>query len=389
MRTTSRRRLMASAVLCLSVLVAGCDPGRAMDGGEEVETAPTLPAMAVEGHVVNAATGAPVAGARVQVSHVGSGSTDESGAYRFGEVGALVGLKFLSLRVEAPGYAPADRRVNLVNGRASMPAVRLTPLAPAIPLGPGGGELAFASGVRVLAPAGAVGAGLGVSVTLLAQGGYEPIEPEKPSMAFHVSLGGTRFTRPVRISVPLQEPAPPLAPVPLYSFDAETGSWIDAGSATVSMDGGFVDVPIEEGETYAFPLVVDWGSEQVDTRDTTVYVTAKHWRCMPANTMDAGYADPNRRTGFKTSVSPTQFPNFHAHLKGMYDRADPVTYVVLGPYATDRQVYAKKRFTKHWRKGRVWHLSTPNSKTTYTYEWYEFKGWVVTPSECDLQGLVV
>lgn len=384
MRTTSRR-IIASAVLSLSVLAAGCDPGRAVDGGEEGEVAPTRPAMAIEGQVVEAATTAVLAGARVQVLHVGSGSTDESGVYRFGEAGALAGLEFLSLRVEAPGYAPVERRVDLVHGRASMPVVRLTRLTQAMPLGPGGGEIAFSNGTQVRAPVGAVGASVEVSVTLLAQGGYGPIEPEKPALAFHVSPEGTRFARPVRVTVPLERPAPPRSTMPLYSFDGETGSWISAGSATVSMDGGFVEAPVEEGETYAFLLTVDWGSEQVSVSDVYRYEKAGDWACLPAHNAALGISLPET-SRFKTSVSSAAFPNFHAHLKSLYDFTFTPPGVTVGPYVVDRRVVAWKVYEKHWRKGRVWHLATPANKTTYTYEYWTFVGWDVRSSECDVQG---
>lgn len=391
MRTTSHPRRTAAAVLFLSYLATGCDPGRAFDAGEVVETGPAVPVAGIAGQVANAATGAAVAGAHVQVLRVGSGTTDSRGGYQFGEEAALAGLEFLSLRVEAPGYAPVERRVDAVRGGVQMPTVLLSPLSPGMSLGADGGEIAFPNGVRVRAPAGAVGADVRVGVTMLAAGAYGRVGPEGTggaTRAFHVSPEGTRFTKPVRISIPLEQPAVPLSSVALYSFDAEAGSWIDAGSAAVSMDGRYVEAPIEDGETYLFQAGQDWDSEQITFNVVAAYSPWFDRGCVPPNT-PITVAAFTETTNFSTSVAQASFPNFYAHLRSLYDDSYTIAGRTLGGnYVKEQQVYIRRAYLKEWRKGRVWLLASPAAKTTYTHVHYRFVEWQLVHDDCDPQGLV-
>jgi hypothetical protein len=391
MCTMFRRRLMTAAVLSL-LLESGCDPRRALEPGEGVETGPTTPVMGIAGQVVNAATGASVAGARVQVLRVGSATTSDKGGYQFGEVAALAGREFLSLRVEAPGYAPVERRVDLVSGGVLMPIVLLSPLSPAMPIGPEGGEITLFNGVQVRAPAGAVGVSVRMGVTMLANGAYGQIKPDapgEPDRAFHVSPEGTHFTRPVRISIPLEQPAVPLSTVALYSFHAETGSWIQAGSATVSTDGRYVEAAIDNGDTYVFQVVQDWGSEQVTTNTVAWYASWINKGCVPPNT-PITVDTFTETTRFSTSVRQASFHNFYAHLKTLYDYSYTVAGKTLGGnYVKEQQVYVRRVYLKEWRKGRVWLLANPANKTTYTHVHYTFVGWQLVHKDCDPQGLVV
>jgi|GEM_PF-5854780 len=390
MRTTSRRRLTVAAVLFVSVLGAGCDPGRAFDAGEGVNPGSAGPVMAIAGQVVNAVTGAPVAGARVHVLRVGSGTTGGNGGYQFGEEAALAGLEFLSLRVEAPGYAPVERRVDLVRGGVQMPTVLLVPLSTAMQLDSSGGEMVFLNGARVRAPAGAVGGSIEVGVTMLAESAHGQLTPALggPTRAFHVSPEGTRFTKPIRISIPLGPPAPPLSTVALYSFHAETGRWIEAGTATVSMDGRYVEASIEYGETYAFVATKDWDSEQVTTNTVYAYGEWIDRGCVAPNTpITAGPFTES--THFSTSVSQASFPNFYAHLRNLYDYNYTAPGQTLGGnYVRKQQVYIRKVYLKEWRKGRVWLLASPENKTTYTHVHYTFVDWELDHRDCDPQGII-
>ncbi len=141
-----RTRVSARVVTALGILAAAA-PARAQVPGE------------VRGRVLDARTGAPVAGARVEAGDAGlAAAAGEDGAF------VLRGLEPAghALRVRAVGYLPQELVVSVANGRAELVRVLLRPAAPGVAAGltPARLDPVRVEGERAAAVAGAVaGAG--------------------------------------------------------------------------------------------------------------------------------------------------------------------------------------------------------------------------------------
>jgi hypothetical protein len=394
-RNFVRNKLSMASMLAVVIVASACDPRQAV-GPDAQDKAPPA---AVVGQVYSSTTGAALAGAHVEVIGIGSGFTDRDGMYRLGSPAAVQGLSALALRVEAPGHAPVTRLIYREGDVIQIPRVHLTTLHQGTQLGPEGGEYALSNGVRIQAPAGAVGRTVGVGVTLLAPGTSGSVDgPSTVGLngSFHVSPAGTDFKRPLRLSIPLQESARPLSQVSLYTFDTAARRWVFRGTGTVDATGLSAVVPVDEGETYVYTIEKNWNSRQTaDPVVTIVDGELFETGCIP----DGGtfeIPEFSYNTLFSTTADAVRFPGLVAYLYSTYggDRTVPATEFAVD--GGDRILSIQPRWITEEREGEAWLLAEPAVK--YPYEWHnkEWDDWILVgveeceadPDDEDPQGII-
>jgi hypothetical protein len=115
-----------------------------------------------------------------------------------------------------------------------------------------------------------------------------------------------------------------------------------------------------------FDVGQDWGSQQVSTGTAIISLPWQSLGCIqPQATVSVPVP-----ASFSTSVSQAAFPNFYAYLNNQYNKPQSVDIRNTLPKAVRMDVQILRQ--KNWRKGRVWLLTSPTRKTTYTYTYYTF-----------------
>ncbi len=363
-------------MLVVALLATACDTQQMLGPGSREQ----VPVAAVAGQVFSSATKQALSGARVEILGVGTAFTDAEGMYRLGNPVAVEGMSALALRVEAPGYAPITRVLQREHGILQVPTVHLTPLPEGTPLGPEGGEYVLANGVKLRVPAGAVERRVTVAVTTLPIGASGRLGEHLAigsGGTFYVSPRGTKFRRPLRISIPLQEFAKPFSKVQLYTFDPSVRSWVPRGAGTADVSGLYADVLIEEGDTYAYTFDKNW-----DTRETQEPVFGFRQdegiitKCLVPNeqVIVSGFT---YNTQFATTVDPVMFPGVVASLYAANggDRTVPGFTTDPSPWRMRLKIFREFNTEQHWEE--AWLLNDPATK--YPYEWHNetFGMWLV------------
>jgi hypothetical protein len=382
---TPRYPLITAGVLAVTLATSACDPRQAL-GPDTPKGGP----RAIAGEVYNSATGAPLADARVEIDGIGTASTDGAGRYQMGNQEDVGNVSELALHVEAPGYGSVSRLVEFESNVIQMPRLYLTPLVAATVIGPEGGEYTFPNGVKVQAEGGVLGDRVSVGVTILAAGASGRVgDPAGGGMTgtFHVSPAGTRFSRPLRISIPLAGRAEPLSKVYLYRFDRGTRRWVLRSGGTIDTSGLHAEIEVIEGETYAYTTQKNWASRQ--TAEPVVKEVIEAWVTTDCIPVGETYYLPSftYNKQFSTTVSSSKYPGLVAYLHGEYGGDHSIPSRTLGPYAEETKLVIYKTWLTEQRFGEAWLLADPAHKDPYEWHHKRWFTWFVARSDC--QGLVV
>lgn len=377
---TRRRRALG---LACSVLLAGCDPGRAVQG----EPAPEV-SFEIGGTVLDAVSGAGIDGAFVEFVDVAQGTTAANGTFRFGDSRALARAASAVMRVSASGYAPMSVQLRRDEKRILLPTIQLEPLSAAHSIGPEGGTLRFANGIRLQVPEGAPSSpiALRTAVPATIPMPQQWISDGAPVVyaAIYIGPESVRFDRPVLATIPLSMPGTPGKMLHVYAFEPATAAWVPAGTAVVGPGGGTGDAELF-GTGY-FIIVAADGTRTVGTIvDTPENEEWGGWSgCiegelnidMAAFTYDQQYhegtfTDPRMNT-FKATIQ-AQYGSPATALA-----QDDVVKIEVGDEARYRMQATWTRFaetaTVEYPDGTV---------GSYSYDYREFSGWQSELAACE------
>lgn len=230
---SSGRPLVCTALI---VLLWGCDVQDALT--------PASPGGSMHppltGRVVDYQTHRGIPGFELRVSSIGTVVTDEEGVYSVDPT--MFGTRRMdsfTITAEAAGYHPAVVVVNVDAQEISIPLLRLRRIAPTFLIGPEGG-IAESGGLRVRIPPGALAATVPISVAMTNERALMVHASASFQGALDLDLRphGTRFARPVEITIALQTQNPARARLRLISgYDEGGGGFDSIGVAVVGDDG--------------------------------------------------------------------------------------------------------------------------------------------------------
>jgi len=257
-------RLFVGALLALNLaLLSACGGSDGTTGGSTPPPPlpPPVTTGAVNGQVVSAATGLPVAGASVSAAGL-SATTAADGRYTL----AAAPAGPVTLVIAAPDFTRGVANATVVAGVTSTASARLTPVGTRQQVAAASGALVSLPGspAQVVLPANGIvdssGAAfignLTVALTALnpaqdadnmpgelatraGDGSVRPIESFGAIAVTLTDSAGNRLnlaagrTATIRIPLSTRSEAPP-ATVPLYYLNESTGLWVREGSATLA-----------------------------------------------------------------------------------------------------------------------------------------------------------
>jgi hypothetical protein len=377
------------AAALVFIVLQGCDPRRATAPEERI---PSGNGRGIAGMVVNANTDAPIRDAIVEVWGLGTDATDGVGMYYINEGEIDARRSGVVIRAEARGFAPAYRVVTFSVGTPEIPTISLSPLAPTVRVGPQGGSFELASGMILHVPPGAVAIPTPLSVTPLPAITLGPVQigtELTPQGAIHVGPQGSRFTKPLRISILLAASLPVRSHWNLLRFAGGNGVWVPVGPPFSTVADGYLNVEIPEGDVYLLQAEPDYAAR--NTAADWVVPIRGGWttvgECLrPGPVMSGAWP---YHTLFWTSVSQTQFPSFYSHLASMYDgwRTVPssqIATVIEGKFTVEKRPVLEVRT----RYGEVWYKADPTHKVAYEYYFTKFLNWETRFTDCDPQGII-
>lgn len=235
---TSTIKLRSRSILAIYAALAvwGCDTRDATgpDGAPERQEI-----ALIAGGVVDATTLKGIPGAVVDVTEVGTTTTEGNGNYAFSSLRALPPTPRITIRAEARGYIAASIEVDLREKPLRIPAVKLTRLAPPQKIGPSGGVVTGTGSASIRVPAGAVDHVTSLTLTSL------PITAEPSGRgrrtilmlaAVHVGPENVHFAMPVRVTLRLWKSMAPDSRLRVVREDGSTTANAD-DVAVVSADG--------------------------------------------------------------------------------------------------------------------------------------------------------
>lgn len=259
--TRARTRLSTLAPWVLAAVLSAC-------GGNDEQSGTPIPQVntqvepgSVAGRVQSAGTGQAVAGATVTLNGTAV-TTGADGTFSFAD---LTQVDRLSLTITAPGYAPTLRFTAVTGGSVTTVPVQLVPVAATVSLDAAAGGTVTVPGstAQVTFPAGAIVTAAGAAPT---QPVLVELTPLNPAQDASLAPGDYRTTsnnaaawlesfgalavvltdadggsyelaagQTATIRIPASTRASSLpATIPLYGFNASTGLWETAGTATLA-----------------------------------------------------------------------------------------------------------------------------------------------------------
>ncbi|MCA1791479.1 MAG: carboxypeptidase regulatory-like domain-containing protein [Thioalkalivibrio sp.] len=379
-------RTRVAFAISAALVLTGCDPGRALEAEPQTEHR-----FEISGKVLDSATGDGIAGALIVIQGVASGTTAADGTYRFGDARNLMGNAPPLLRVEAPGYAPMVVKLRRADNVALLPAVHLTSLTVPVATGPEGGAASFRNGVRIHLPPGAVQVATSLRTALSPR---LPLSGRAlpPNALLHAALfigpESMRFSKNVRVEVPLAVPGTRGKELRVYRFQAETDEWVDAGAAMLGADGETAEMNLSN--TGYFIIVQADGTRIVGTiTDTTLWDDWGSWsQCIegPAEIVVPGFVySPQYTQSYTDNRLQSLMDTFR-------DQYSPDVYIAetkLGFLGQGEALRFRIRSVwVSWAEVATVEFSD-GSVGSYQYSHVEFLRWELDdPKNCDPQGLI-
>lgn len=191
---------------------------------------------AVEGYVVDDATGVPIAGVTVTIDNETT-TTDSSGGY------VITGLPAgeVVVRLEHPSYVPevtraiSDAILPELWDTSGAVVLEMTPRAPTTLIDTAGGTITASNGVELVIPSGSLGGPTEISLTEILS------SPSEGLPVIDIGPGGITFNPPATLRIPT--PLPPGTKVDLAQVDQAAA--VDMPLIGIVDALGYIEAPID------------------------------------------------------------------------------------------------------------------------------------------------